>query len=193
MVTEMQDVSMESSQSGSYWVCVVARNAAAHLPSTLESLLGQTLQPSKIVVVDDGSKDETSTILAGYEKQHRIVRVLTLPDNGYDIRRVPRNMNRGWRFAADNGVRSDYFMISGDDCSYPIDYARTLVTEMMAEPSLVVSSGRPRSKYGISHEHSPSGSGRMVRCSFWTKLGEQYPFQAGRLGYCTRQKRGDSR
>lgn len=169
---------MENSLS-SYWVCVVARNAAAYLASTLESLLGQTLQPVQIVVVNDGSTDSTSAILADYEKRHPRLGVLTLPNNGYDIRRVPRNINRGWRLACGTGVQSDYFMISGDDCSYPRNYAGTLVSRMMAEPSLVVSSGRPRSREAISREHSPSGSGRMVRSSFWKTLGGRYPVQVG--------------
>lgn len=43
-------------------VVVPARNASETLGSTLDSLLTQTLQPAEIIVVDDGSTDDTSTI-----------------------------------------------------------------------------------------------------------------------------------
>ena len=171
---------MNSSESVSYWVCVLARNASAHLESTIGSLLKQTLQPSRIIVVDDGSTDSTNTILKNYRKQWpKVMKVLSLSDKGYDIRRVPRNINLAWQFAADAGMATEYFMISGDDCSYPRDYARTLISRMMSQREVVVSSGRPRSGGSVSEEHSPSGSGRMIKCSFWKAVGGRYPIRAG--------------
>ena len=164
----------------SYWVAVVARNAAQHLPSTLYSLLHQTLKPKQLVVVDDGSNDATGEILRHYAHEYsRLVKVLTLPDRGYDIRRVPSNINLAWKSAAAAGLKTDYFMISGDDCSYPPDYSKSLISRMISKPQLVVTSGRPSSKTNVSQEHSPSGSGRMIRCSFWREVGEKYPLKAG--------------
>lgn len=164
----------------SYWVAVVARNAAQHLPSTLDSLLRQTLRPMQLVVVDDGSNDATGEILAHYAQEYsRVVEVLSLPDKGYDIRRVPSNINLAWSSAATGGLKTDYFMVSGDDCSYPPNYSKSLITRMMAIPQVVVTSGRPSSKANVSQEHSPSGSGRMIRCSFWCEVGERYPLKAG--------------
>ena len=176
----MQDARMNDPKSASYWICVLARNASAHLQSTINSLLEQTLQPLRIVVVDDGSTDSTSIILKNYKEQWPdVVKVLSLSDKGYDIRRVPRNINLAWRFAADIGIATEYFMISGDDCSYPKDYARTLISRMMSQRGVVVSSGRPRSGGNVSEEHSPSGSGRMIKCSFWKAAGGRYPVRAG--------------
>jgi hypothetical protein len=176
----MQDARMRDPESVSYWVCVPARNASAHLQSTINSLLEQTLQPLRIVVVDDGSTDSTSTIVKNYKEQWPdIVRVLTLPDKSYDIRRVPRNINLAWRFAADSEIATEYFMISGDDCSYPKDYARALISRTMSQRGVVVSSGRPRSGGNVSEERSPSGSGRMINCAFWKAVGGRYPIRAG--------------
>lgn len=164
----------------SYWVAVVARNAAERLPSTLDSVLHQASKPKRIIVVDDGSTDATAEILEHYTKQYsRMVSCLTLPDNGYDIRRVPRNINLAWKTAEENGLTTEYFMISGDDCSYQSNYASTLVDRMIAEPNVVVASGQPRSGANGALEHVPSGSGRMIRCSFWREVGGGYPFKAG--------------
>jgi hypothetical protein len=119
-------------------------------------------------------------MLGNYKEQWpNVVKVLSLSDKGYDIRRVPRNINLAWQFAADAGMATEYFMISGDDCSYPRDYARTLISRMMSQREVVVSSGRPRSGGSVSEEHSPSGSGRMIKCSFWKAVGGRYPIRAG--------------
>ena len=163
-----------------YWVAVVARNAAQHLPSTLESLIHQTLRPKKIIIVDDGSTDATPEILAHYLKKYpKLVSSVTLPNNGYDIRRVPRNINLAWKVAEANGIRTEYFMISGDDCSYPHNYASDLSAKMTSDPTIVVASGQLVPGTGIVREHVPSGSGRMIKCSFWRGIGGEYPVKAG--------------
>ncbi|MGA8905706.1 MAG: glycosyltransferase family A protein [Candidatus Bathyarchaeia archaeon] len=164
----------------SYWAAVVARNAAPHLPRTLDSLLGQTLKPERVVVVDDGSTDSTPEILRRYEREHQdTVSVLTRPDRGYDIRRVPLNINLAWKTRSVSGLDPPFFMISGDDCFYPQDYAKFLVSRMEADPTLVVASGRPSTNGGYSREHSPSGSGRMINSKFWGEVGAGYPGKAG--------------
>jgi glycosyltransferase involved in cell wall biosynthesis len=164
----------------SYWVAVVAKDAAELLPTTLISLLNQTLAPKRVIVVDDGSKDATPRILSEYErKRPSSVEVVSLPDRGYDIRRVPANINRAWNTARDFGLETDYFMISGDDCIYPTDYARRVIERMIDESLTVVASGQPSSHGQMSREHSPSGSGRMVKSSFWAEIGGGYPVKAG--------------
>jgi glycosyltransferase involved in cell wall biosynthesis len=163
----------------SYWVVVVARNAAQHLPTTLDSLLRQTISPKRVTVVDDGSTDETGRILFRYKERDRTVNCLTLPDRGYDIRRVPSNINLAWKQNNEIGLRTDFFMISGDDCSYPTSYAETLITRMQSNARLVVASGLPSSTGAFTREHAVSGSGRMIKSRFWIEVGARYPVRAG--------------
>ncbi len=163
----------------SYWVAVVARNAAPQLPRTLDSLLHQTMKPDRITIVDDGSTDQTPQVIRDYEQQGSTVRVLSLPDRGYDIRRVPSNINLAWKVTAASGPKSDFFMISGDDCFYPAHYASSLLSRMETDQRVVVASGRPSSSGRLSREHSPSGSGRMINSGFWHQVGEMYPVKAG--------------
>jgi len=158
----------------SYWVAVVTRNGANHVARTLDSLLDQTEKPTRITVVDDGSTDDTPRILQKYRELHGGVTVITQPDRGYDIRRVPANINLAYKRGADR--ESTYFMISGDDCIYPSNYSESLTARFDSNPLLVVASGQPSSG---SREHSPSGSGRMIRASFWRDMGERYPLKAG--------------
>ena len=164
----------------SYRVVVVARNAAPHLKRTLGSLFNQTLKSEEIVVVDDGSTDSTPGILRGYEREHHAtVKVITRPDQGYDIRRVPSNINLAWKTMSASGLASDFFMISGDDCFYPPHYAESLLAKMRTGPKIVVASGRPSTSTPLSREHSASGSGRMINEQFWRDVGGRYPLIAG--------------
>ena len=48
-------------------------NAELYLRESLDSLLGQTVAPFEIVVVDDGSTDETPSILASYGSRIRVL------------------------------------------------------------------------------------------------------------------------
>ena len=70
-------------------------------------------------------------------------------------------------------------MISGDDCTYPPDYVTSLIGRMNDNVKIAVASGRPSQLGVVSREHSPSGSGRLVRASFMYDVGSKFPIRAG--------------
>jgi glycosyltransferase involved in cell wall biosynthesis len=163
-----------------YAVMVVTRNGASTLNPTLSSLLGQATKPIRVCVVNDGSTDDTAEILAQYQSQNRnVFCTLNQPDRGYDIRRVPANLNLALEKLKAMKEECEYYMISGDDCVYPTEYAGSIISRMTSTPSVVVASGRPKTDGSISEEHSPSGSGRMIKSSFWNAIGRRYPLRAG--------------
>jgi glycosyltransferase involved in cell wall biosynthesis len=53
---------------------VAVRDGERYLAETLDSILGQSVPPDEVVVVDDGSTDATPDALAPYGEQVRIVR-----------------------------------------------------------------------------------------------------------------------
>jgi glycosyltransferase involved in cell wall biosynthesis len=52
---------------------IAAFNYEQYVAAAIESVLEQTLPPSQIVVVDDGSTDSTATVAARYEPQVKVV------------------------------------------------------------------------------------------------------------------------
>ena len=58
----------------SYAVIIPAYNAERTIDETLRSVLNQTVSPAEIVVVDDGSTDETVSIAESFGKSVRVLR-----------------------------------------------------------------------------------------------------------------------
>jgi glycosyltransferase involved in cell wall biosynthesis len=50
-------------------VVIPSYNSAAYLPEAIDSVLGQTVPPLEVIVVNDGSTDETARILQQYEER----------------------------------------------------------------------------------------------------------------------------
>jgi glycosyltransferase involved in cell wall biosynthesis len=55
-------------------VVVTTFNQAAYIAPTIESVLRQTLQPIEVIVVDDGSTDETAAQIAGFGDRVKYLR-----------------------------------------------------------------------------------------------------------------------
>ncbi|HWZ60408.1 MAG TPA: glycosyltransferase [Gemmatimonadaceae bacterium] len=72
-------------------VVIPTYNRADLLPRAIESALSQTAPPAEVVIVDDGSTDDTPATLARYVERHAgRVRVLRIPNGG-----VARARNAG--------------------------------------------------------------------------------------------------
>ena len=83
-------------------------NAAKHLAECVDSLLGQTYANIELICVDDGSKDESLTILHDYALRDPRVRVFSQPNAGPGVAR-----NKGMDEARGEFI---YFFDSDDFC-----------------------------------------------------------------------------
>jgi glycosyltransferase involved in cell wall biosynthesis len=99
-------------------VIIPAYNAAKYLPSSIESVMAQTYPDWEIVVVDDGSSDNTKTVLSSYQEllQHKI-QCIHQPNRG-----LPAARNAAIRAAKGEIVA----LLDADDIWWPARLSRSV-------------------------------------------------------------------
>lgn len=134
-----------------YLLVTPCRNEADHLRTTLDTTLAQSVLPSRWVIVDDGSTDETPRILAEYAAKHDLIRVITRADRG------ARAVGPGVIEAFYEGLATvslddyDYVCKYDADLQMPPRYFERAMERMEAEPHLGNVSGKMQ-------ERQPDGS-----------------------------------
>lgn len=126
-------------------VVVPAYNRAHLLPRVVGSILGQSYDAVEAVVVDDGSSDETSSILERLAAEH-----------GERLRWVTQE-NAGCAAASNHGValaRGELVAVVGDDDEWLPTAAETLVAALVAKPEAAL-------VYAPAVEAFPSGTERV--------------------------------
>jgi glycosyltransferase involved in cell wall biosynthesis len=67
----------------SYVLISPCRNEADYMRQTLDTVITQSIRPSKWVIVDDGSTDATPRILTEYASKHDWIKIVTRSDRGH--------------------------------------------------------------------------------------------------------------
>lgn len=107
--------------------CVVpARDAACYIREALESVLAQTYRPIEVLVVDDGSEDETARLARGLWRE---ITVLSQPASGPAAAR-----NRGLGAAQGSFVT----FLDADDTWHPEKLARQMAL-LRSQPDVGIS------------------------------------------------------
>jgi glycosyltransferase involved in cell wall biosynthesis len=157
-------------------VVIAARNEEKYLPGLIDSLLNQSLPPSLIIVVDDGSVDATAEIVKSYDNQKVILIQRKERIGGPSLLGTPMiaiPFNLGFQYIENKGIEYDYIMVAGADNLYNEQYIEKMIQKFKEDPLLVVASGFQGEKINPDHAR---GGGRFIRKSFWKKYGAQYPF-----------------
>ena len=133
----------EESPRGNYCIISPARNEADFIRQTLDSVLAQTVLPSRWIIIDDGSTDDTPTILADYASKHPVIEVHTRTDRGKRALGggVVEVFNMGMELLADEPV--DFVCKLDVDLVLPPHYFERLLEEMKADDRLGSVSGKP--------------------------------------------------
>lgn len=161
---------------GTYNAIVTCRNSEKNIKPALTSLINQSIPPQNIIVVDDGSKDNTPNILKEIKSCNNNLYIITNPDMGYNIARVVENWNKALRLAKEMNLKmTDYHMIATDDTQYEIEYCEKVIKYMDSDPSIAIASGN----FDNNHYDSPHGAGRFIRNSFFYNFHGFYPEKMG--------------
>ena len=123
-----------------YYIIIPAHNEAQYIALTLESLVSQTVLPTKIVVVDDNSTDETSDLVQNFALKYPFI---TLVKNISDTTHVPgskviRAFQKGFKT-----VTSDYdFIVKADaDLIFPRNYFETIIKTFQQDETIGMAGG----------------------------------------------------
>lgn len=83
-------------------VILTAYNAEKYIGKTIESILNQTMSDFELIIINDGSKDETATIIGDYgKKDSRIITITNNPNKG-----IAETQNIGLRLAKGKYIAS---------------------------------------------------------------------------------------
>jgi glycosyltransferase involved in cell wall biosynthesis len=130
-------------------ILMPVRNEARYLPAALASLASQTVSAWELVVVDDGSTDQTPAILAAAATDRRI--------------RVERNQGQGLVAALNQGLATCrtplVARMDGDDVCHPQRLAHQL-TQLAAEPAVGL--------VAASFRHFPRGQLKLGMLAYET-------------------------
>lgn len=102
---------MNTSNAPLVSIVLITYNSAKYVLETLESVKSQTWQHIELIISDDGSTDQTTTICSNWlsENRHRFYKtqLITVPQNTG----IPANCNRGLRAMSGQWLKT----LSGDD------------------------------------------------------------------------------
>ena len=144
---------------------------------TLDSVVAQTIRPSRWVIVDDGSTDRTPEILAEYKARHDWIEIVTRTDRGR--RAVGPGVIEAFYAGYETINPSDYdFVCKLDlDLRLPPRYFETLMQRMNENPRIATCSGKcyvEQDGRFIEEWHGDEnaiGASKFYRTSCFQKIG----------------------
>jgi len=134
---------MTTNQDRSYVIISPCRNEEDYMRQTLDTVVNQTVKPTKWVIVDDGSTDKTPAILKEYADQYDFIEIVTRENRGH------RSVGPGvidTFYTGYNTIDVDqytYICKLDLDLELPLGYFEFLIQEMEKEPRLGTYSGKP--------------------------------------------------
>lgn len=162
--------------AGTVSVVVPARNGARWLMATLESVWAQTLRPLEVIVVDDGSTDDTAALLAPLAAAGRL-RVVSQPQGG-----TARARNAGV-----DAARGTLIALLDHDDVWPPDKLAWQADLLARHPDAVLVYGYMES-FGLEHPFrwpGPDGPSGCVTSAFrrknWIRSPGQTLIRAGAI------------
>lgn len=123
-----------------YYIVIPAHNEEAFIALTLQSLIEQTILPSKIVVVDDNSTDKTSAIVQGFSEKFPFISLVQKTSEAIHLpgSKVIQAFHKGFETLDEN---YDVIVKLDADLILPNNYFETIMETFMSDPKIGMAGG----------------------------------------------------
>ena len=123
-----------------YYIVIPAHNEESFIGLTLQSILSQTVLPSKVVVVNDNSTDDTAPIVLGFANENSII---TLVNSASDAVHLPGSkviqaFHKGFA-TLDGGY--DFIVKLDADLILPENYFETIISHFQSDAKIGMAGG----------------------------------------------------
>lgn len=123
-----------------YYIVIPAHNEEAFIALTLQSLVEQTLLPSKIVVVDDNSTDKTSKIVNEFASKFQFISLVQKTSEAIHLpgSKVIQAFHKGFETLDEN---YDVIVKLDADLILPNNYFETIMETFKSDPKIGMAGG----------------------------------------------------
>ena len=123
-----------------YYIVIPAHNEEAFIGLTLQSIFSQTVLPSKVVVVNDNSTDNTAQIVSGFARENPMVTLVNSTSDAVHLpgSKVIQAFHKGFE-TLDGGY--DFIVKLDADLILPDYYFETLISHFKSDATIGMAGG----------------------------------------------------
>ncbi len=123
-----------------YYIIIPAHNEAQYIALTLESLVCQSVLPTKIVVVDDNSTDNTSDLVEAFATKYPYVTIVKNKSEAIHLpgSKVVRAFQKGLETVDSN---YDFIVKADADLIFPENYFETIIKTFQQDQTVGMAGG----------------------------------------------------
>ena len=164
-----------------YIIITPAKNEAEHIHTTANSVINQTITPVKWLIVDDGSDDQTYTIMNELSAEYNWISVIK--KNTKEKRAPGGNVVNAFNFGLNSLTENYDFLVKLDaDLEFKSDYFENLMKEFDKDDKLGICGGyivnlTDGENYTVdnSPEYHVRGATKMYRKECFDEIGGLIP------------------
>jgi poly-beta-1,6-N-acetyl-D-glucosamine synthase len=170
-------------KSLTYILITPARNEAAFLEQTIQSVVAQTVRPAKWVIVSDGSTDGTDEIVRMHAIEHEWIELVRMPERKErHFAGKVHAFNAG--YAKVTNIDYDVLASLDADITFDKDYFDVLLRKFAENPRLGVAGAPFREEshqydYRFTSIEHVSGACQLFRRECFEEIGGYVPIKIG--------------
>jgi glycosyltransferase involved in cell wall biosynthesis len=123
-----------------YYIVIPSYNEEAFIALTLQSLISQTVLPSKIVVVNDNSTDKTAEIVLAFAKENPYISLVNKSSENIHLpgSKVIQAFQKGFETLDEN---YDLIVKIDADLIFPTNYFETIIKHFQSDSEIGMAGG----------------------------------------------------